>query len=153
INDGTVTNVLYDDSLSTDLLILRYPPIMQFPPDAESEVRARRTIIVANQAPKEADGTDIRYIPEMVHANTERLFRSPVSWVPQSAIVRKALEGRVAPEFLEEFDMPGILDIKEWYVKRRRFRSSIPVVGRHSRDNTMKWPERASELKAAYPLN
>lgn len=153
INAGVVTNVLYDDPVATKLLILRYPPIMQFPADVKSAIRSRRTIILANQAPKETDGSDIRYIPAMVQSNTERIFDSPVSWVPQSKAVREALWSRLDSNVVEDFDMPGILNIGQWYVKRPRSRSSLPVVGRHSRDNAMKWPEKASAIRTAYPLD
>lgn len=153
INTGQVSSVLYDDPAVTDLLILRYPPIMQFPPAEPSNVEAGKVVIVANQAPEELDGSDIRYIPSMVQKHTESAFNAEVSWVPQSDMVRERLENRLADAVLEEFNFPGILNIDEWFVERDRFRSTLPVVGRHSRDDSMKWPERAVDIRAAYPLD
>lgn len=153
INLGKVTNVLYDDPVSTRLLILRYPPIMQFAPAKRSNIISQRTIILANQAPEESDGRDIRYIPSMVQDNTEFAFQSPVTWAPQSFMVRNELEPRLDTSLIEDFDLPGILDLDEWFVRRRRPRSTLPVVGRHSRDNSMKWPEKQSHLRAAYPTD
>lgn len=153
INSGQVTNVLYDDPAHTDLLILRYPPIMQFPPTESSGVLAKKVMILANQAPEELDGSDVRYIPRQVHENTVRAFGTEVAWVPQSAMVRDRLVGRLDNGVIEPFDMPGILNLDEWYVQRKRFRSTLPVVGRHSRDDAMKWPERASDLRSAYPTD
>src|SRR5690625_1362563 len=153
INSGEVVNVLYDDPVSVDLLILRYPPIMQFPPAEPSAVRVGRTLIVANQAPAELDGTDIRYIPMQVHEHTKEAFGTEVLWVPQSPIIRDALAERLPSSFLAHFDLPGILDLDAWYKERRWFRSVLPVVGRHSRDTAMKWPNTASDLEAAYPID
>ena len=123
INSGQVTNVLYDDPISTALLVLRYPPIMQFAPARPSKIISRRTIILANQAPEESDGRDIRYIPSMVQANTEFVFNSPVTWAPQSFMVRQELEGKLDAYLIENFDLLGILNLDEWYVPRRRFLS------------------------------
>src|SRR5699024_906688 len=126
INTGQVTSVLYDDPAITELLILRYPPIMQFPPAEPSNVQAGKVVIVANQAPEELDGSDIRYIPSMVHKHTETAFDTDVSWVPQSEMVRERLEKRLPDSVLEEFNFPGILNIDEWFVHRDRFRSTLP---------------------------
>lgn len=153
INTGQVTNVLYDDPATADLLVLRYPPIMQFPPAVPTAVRANKMIILANQAPEEVDGRDIRYIPSLVHKNSVEIFGSEVMWVPQSAMIRERLKGRLPDDAIAEFDMPGILNVDEWFVERKRFRSALPVVGRHSRDDPMKWPERQAHLRAAYPVD
>lgn len=153
INSGQVTNVFYDDVASTDLLFLRYPPIMQFPPADRSNVKARRVIVVANQAPEELDGSDIRYVPSMVHENTVAAFSGAVTWAPQSDMVRERLINRLDRSVIEDFNIPGILNIDEWFADRQRFRSALPVVGRHSRDDSTKWPESTDDLKAAYPLD
>ena len=46
--------------------------------------------------------------------------------------------------------MPGILDVSEWWLERLWYRSGLPVVGRHSRDNKMKWPADRAVLEQVY---
>lgn len=154
INSGVVDEVLYDDAVSTDLLILRYPPILQFAPDLPSAIAAEQMFILANQAPSELDGRDIRYTVPECDANARRIFTENVTWVPQGPQAREAIAPYLRPEQLEDFDMPGILDPAEWATPiPRRPRGLLPVVGRHSRDNAMKWPSDPKVLQAVYPTD
>ncbi|MQM28570.1 glycosyltransferase [Glycomyces albidus] len=149
INDGTVDQVLVTDDVVCDLLVLRYPPILQFRSGERSSVRPERMIVLANQAPAERDGSDIRYDPDGCHANAADMFGVEPLWVPQGPQVREALSGLTAGR-LADFDMPGILDPADIAPARTGFRSKLPVVGRHSRDDATKWPA-AADLPLVYP--
>lgn len=154
INNGEVDEVLYDDNVITDLLILRYPPILQFAPDKPSGIECGRMFILANQAPSERDGRDVRYLVQDCLENARRIFTSNVTWVPQGPQVREAIGPYLQQGELEEFDLPGIVDPAEWRTSiPRRPRSGLPVIGRHSRDNSMKWPEDAATIEQVYPTN
>ncbi|HEX2143696.1 MAG TPA: glycosyltransferase [Glycomyces sp.] len=147
INDGEVEQVLVTDDVVCDLLVLRYPPILQYRFGEHSSVRPKRMIVLANQAPAERDGSDIRYSPEACHANATDMFGAPPLWVPQGPQVREAL-GDFA--HVADFDMPGILDAGALGPTRTGFRSVLPVVGRHSRDDWTKWPAKR-DLPLIYP--
>lgn len=151
IHDHVAERVIEDDVATARLLILRYPPILQFPAAEPSSIRADQLIIVANQAPSERDGSDIRYDVTDVSTNAERVFGTRALWVPQGPTVRSAIESLVRSGELADYDMPGILDINEWRCTRKSFRSDRPIIGRHSRDNSMKWPDDPATLLAAYP--
>jgi len=149
VNDGEVEQVLPTDDVECDLLVLRYPPILQFRSGERSEVRPKRMIVLANQAPHERDGSDTRYVPDTCHANAEAMFGVAPLWVPQGPQVREALGGLTAGP-LADFDMPGIIDTAQIAPARAGFRSTLPVVGRHSRDDRTKWPT-AADLPLVYP--
>lgn len=153
INSGEVTHLLADDSAEVDLLILRYPPILQFPSSTPLKAHIRRLVIIANQAPAERDGTDIRYVPSECADNAEMLFGLRGLWAPQGPTVRQALIGHLQPDEITPYDVLGILDSDQWRTNRSYFRSKVPVLGRHSRDNVMKWPENSSALSAIYPTD
>ncbi len=153
INNGTVKRICDDDDVKVRLVVLRYPPILQFPPVEPLGIRAERLIILANQAPAERDGSDIRYDVRACSENAEHLFRLRGLWAPQGPTVRHAIESLVCDQELADFDIPGILDIDEWATERRGFRSNRPVVGRHSRDNPMKWPGDSATLRSVYPID
>ncbi|NWO07379.1 MAG: hypothetical protein HLX50_17330, partial [Alteromonadaceae bacterium] len=153
INDGVVDEVLYDDTVAIKLLLLRYPPILQFAPHKPSSLRVARMLITANQAPSELDGSDIRYIVGDCHKNAEFMFGAEVSWVPQGPQVREAIEPYLDDAQLMPFDFPGILDPTVWKSDiPRKPVSKIPVIGRHSRDDKMKWPEHKQTLQEVYPF-
>lgn len=153
INKKVVTEVLYDDQVRVRLLILRYPPILQFAPDTPSELAVDKMIILANQAPSERDGSDIRYLVGDCEDNARRIFRTDTIWVPQGPQVREAIEPYCG-ESLAQFDMPGILNPDDWFRPSSRVASRVlPVLGRHSRDNRMKWPEDIKTIRNVYPFD
>src|SRR5699024_1258301 len=153
IYDGYVDQVHYDDQFKVDLLILRYPPILQFFTYETSKLEVQSLVILANQAPSELDGSDIRYLVEDCDRTATRSFNVKPLWVPQGPQVRDFLEYYVPNLDLAEFNIPGILDLDEWWQERLWFRSEVPVVGRHSRDNRMKWPSSREVMDSVYPAN
>lgn len=152
INAGAVDHVLPTDEAETALLVIRYPPVLQFPPVDPAQLRADRVVILANQAPSEGDGSDLRYVPEACTRSAAHLFgRQPV-WCPQGPAARQALQhAGLPPADLADFDMPGIIDTDKWCLERSGFRSDVPVIGRHSRDNWTKWPVDRKTLLQLYP--
>lgn len=150
ILSGRVKLIQPQDQIQATVTFLRYPPTLQFR-SKPLNISQDHLIIVANQAPSERDGTDIRYRVEDVRAHAESLFGQTALWAPQGPQVREALTGRVPPSELLDFDMPGILDVEQWAQSRDLRRSDRPVIGRHSRDNVMKWPEDRRQLLTIYP--
>lgn len=151
VHDGAVTQLLPDDAADIRLAILRYPPLLQFPSSRPIGAEVQKLLIVANQAPCERNGQDIRYIPRLCADHAERLFGIRALWVPQGPSAREALAGLLDEGEMADFDMPGIIESAVWRTDRSYFRSDIPVIGRHSRDHLMKWPSSSSDLAAAYP--
>ncbi len=151
INSGTVEHVLLSDDVSVSVLVIRYPPVLQFADRSRSRVRARRVIILANQAPSEVDGTDLRYVPMACMDAARELFGVEPRWCPQGPAVRAELVRQLDVEGITAFDMPGIIDVDTWVLERTGFRSNMPVIGRHSRDNWTKWPGDRVSLSDAYP--
>jgi hypothetical protein len=150
INDGTVEQVLPTDAVECELLVLRYPPILQFRAGERLPIRPKRMIVLANQAPAERDGADVRYVPDACHAVATGMFGVEPLWVPQGPQVREALDGTLTATALADVDMPGIMDDAALSPPRTGFRSTLPVVGRHSRDDPTKWPAKA-DLPLVYP--
>lgn len=151
IADGTVDEVAISDRLSVGVLVLRYPPILQFVRHEPAAWTVGRALVVANQAPYEMDGTDVRYRVEDCIANFRALFGLDAVWVPQGPLIRDAIENLVPPDLLDPEDMPGIVDVKEWRTPSRRPHGNRLVVGRYSRENIMKFPGTAEALLRCYP--
>jgi len=150
INSGEVVHVLPGDDVEVKLAILRYPPILQFTPVHPMGWKVHRLMIVANQSPSELDGSDLRYQVGDCIRNARHLFGVDGIWAPQGPHVRDAIKTLVPPALLDPQDMPGILDVDEWAVRDRRL-GPVPVIGRYSRDNAMKFPGSARAMLAAYP--
>jgi len=149
---GIVRRVLIDDPHRIRVMVLRYPPILQFPPSVQAAIKPDRLIILANQAPSERDGSDVRYHVLDVDTHAAALFGVKPLWVPQGPTVRHTIEDHASTIWLADYDLPGILDVEEWRTERSSYRSTRPVIGRHSRDDAMKWPDSRDSLVAAYPI-
>ena len=117
VNRGVVDHVCLSDHVSASVLVIRYPPVLQFADRSRSRVRARRVIILANQAPAVVDGTDLRYVP-MACTDDEGDLRSRAPVVPTGPAVRAELVRQLKPGELMPFDMPAIIDVDTWVLER-----------------------------------
>lgn len=151
LHEGTVEMVVEDDEVDIGLLLLRYPPILQFASDAPTRWNVESAWIVANQAPAERDGRDLRYLVEDCDRTARRLFGCDPLWVPQGPTARHALEPFEGLVRISDFDDPGIIDPEEWekapHVPDPERR---PRVGRYSRDAPMKFPASSDDLREVY---
>lgn len=150
LSEGRVRLIHLDDEVDIGVLLLRYPPILQFPPATQARVKARCLLIVANQAPAERSGVDQRYIPADVHENAANLFGVEPRWIPQSPAIRAVLEPLLPSDALGDWDNPAIIDVEAWVQERRRAPNREPVIGRFSRDDVIKFPRTGKELLEAY---
>jgi glycosyltransferase involved in cell wall biosynthesis len=152
INRGIVSYCLSTDETNSALLMTRDPSILQFPRHQPPGVTTKLTAIVASEAPSALDGSDSRYVPQACTAAAGQLFGAPTVWIPQDHKVRHALEmsGLSQPE-VASFELPGVIDPRQWRVGRTGFRAGAPVVGRHSRDSSTAWPRNREALLQVYP--
>ncbi|MBM6402941.1 glycosyltransferase [Phycicoccus sp. CSK15P-2] len=155
VRDGDVTLLQLDDDVEVDLLLVRYPPILQYPPSNPAAIRPRRVVIVANQAPLEQDGTDQRYVVRDVTERAADLFGTEPRWWPQGPTVRELLEAQDPGAVLLPRDDLGLIDVGHWHVRDGRDPAAGGgplVVGRYSRDDVIKFPQTWADVLAAYDL-
>ena len=156
LDAGRVRMVHLDDAVDIDVLLLRYPPILQYPPSAPkgpdgspTGVRPRTLVIVANQAPAEVDGSDQRYAVGTVERNARELFGTDPLWAPQGPSIRRLLQRETSA--LTPWDDPGLVDLASWRTRDpEQPPAATPVVGRYSRDDRIKFPTEWETLRAAY---
>lgn len=140
--------VFPEEERHVGLLLLRYPPLMQFPSIQTTNLTVERFIIVANQAPSEPDGTDQRYIPAEVDAQSERIIGVKPLWVAQGPTIREILQEHADSIDLAEWNLPTIAEeiaTSGWVPRQKRV-----VVGRHSRDDDIKFPADPRDLFKSY---
>ncbi|GGL08789.1 hypothetical protein GCM10012284_49290 [Mangrovihabitans endophyticus] len=151
LDRGVVEQVFLTDEVDVAVLMIRYPPVVQFAPDQPSAISAGAVVILANQAPRERDGRDWRYVPSTCAAHARRLFGVQPLWCPQGPAVRAEIAGDLPGGAIAPFDIPGIIDARRWRIDRTGFRSTRPVLGKHSRDHWTKWPADRETLLRVYP--
>lgn len=148
---NVIDEVILSDAATVDVLVLRYPPILQFLPAETSSLKVGSMLIVANQAPHERDGSDLRYEVGTCSRHAKQLFGVTPLWVPQGESVRSQIEPLLPSNMIDKENMPGIIDLKEWAVDRSTPKGEKPIVGRYSRDHKLKFPPNRTELVQAYP--
>lgn len=153
LHAGGVELVNLEDDVRCRLLLLRYPPILQFIAGLKSGVKAEHVRIICNQPPAEKDGSDRRYDIGACSRNAAHLFGKQPIWAPIGELARESIQGGVARSLLTPRDWHNVIDVDEWRCERPRFAASKPVIGRHSRDDHTKWPEDADTLRAVYPTD
>ncbi|WP_022923498.1 glycosyltransferase [Serinicoccus marinus] len=153
VRSGAVSWVQPDDDVDIDVLLVRYPPILQYPPRLSRVARVRQVLVMANQGPVEPDGTDQRYVVADVTGRARELFGAPVTWVPQSPTIRRVLREQDPSVPLTDWDNPGLIDADAWAVRptaRAPGAGGTVVVGRHSRDDRIKFPTSWAALERGY---
>jgi len=151
LHAGVIEEVLLTDTVEVCLLIIRYPPILQFTPRNPSCWTINKAVLIANQAPCEADGSDLRYLTNECTDNAKNLFGVEPLWVPQGPHVRIAIEKLIPPSLLSSVNNPGIIDREKWVGTREKGRRSMLCIGRYSRDTPVKFPETKELMLEIYP--
>lgn len=158
LDGNQVQMIVYGEKVSCDVLILRYPPILQewqrFIPDVE----AKDIQVIVNQTPMShyGPGAVLRYDIRRASQHLRKYFGKPGIWYPIGPQVRKALHDHHSKELksitLADEDWSNIIDVDEWQRPLRPPKNGTCVrIGRHSRDQDVKWPSDPQELLAIYP--
>lgn len=158
--DGQHVQVLtYGESAECDVLIVRYPPVLQYFQEFVPKIDAKIINVIVNQPPmSEYSGQGVkRYSIQDCAKNVKRIFGKSAVWYPIGPAVREILNERHFDELqlidLADEDWVNIIDIDAWAPEKRKVIGDINkiAVGRHARDNYVKWPSTKNELLKAYP--
>jgi tetratricopeptide (TPR) repeat protein len=160
--DGEAVSVLtYGERATCDLLILRYPPVLQHAQRYLPALDPRRIKVIVNQPPMSDYGPEgrVRYDLARAEANLRAAFGRPGEWHPIGPLVREALHERHGDELgaidLRPDDWINVLDVDEWDRGLgggpRPDRSGPMRIGRHARDNAVKWPATREAVLEVYP--
>ncbi|MGX9966008.1 glycosyltransferase [Roseomonas sp. F4] len=152
--------VVFGENISCDLLIIRYPPVLQEYQRFLPRVVAKEIKVIINQTPmSEYSGAgDVRFTFKEAAQNLLQYFGKSAAWYPIGPLVRETLHQHHADELhhikLADQDWFNIIDIEGWSRGRRRRGPSDRLrIGRHSRDAFVKWPGTKEEVLAAYPAS
>ncbi len=150
LHQGKCTLIHSDWELEAGCCSMRFPPIFDFSPAAVPAIETSHHVMAVNTAPVERDGTGRMYNIDRVLAHMHSTFGTPGVWYPIGPRLREYIENEVPADVLSSEDWVNIVDVNSWIVNRSRFCGDRPVVGRHSRDDRVKWPTDPEILREAY---
>lgn len=145
--------------LSCDVLVIRAPKLGEVLMDDLPRITAASTVVVVNQTPFYYYGdvpSGVAYDLPTVFRNLSEAF-GPARWMPIGPAVREALVGFHGDDMdlsaVPHWDWVNIIDAALWHRQAPRVPDGTVRIGRHSRDDPVKWPERAEDLRAIYPVD
>lgn len=159
VDGESVSFVVQGESVSCDHLVIRHPPVVQHLQDRIPQVSAKRVSVIVNQPPKREyseTGATLYDIPTC-HRNIVKAFGVEASWHPIGPLVRASLFDHHADELanitLGDEDWVNIINVAEWQRAPHTPGDGPIRIGRHSRDQYVKWPESAEVLRELYPAD
>lgn len=152
--DGENVRLLsWGEAAHADLVLVRFPPVLNSRNECMPVVSGDHVRIIANQPPQRTWHADseLLYDIEACDAEARRRYGVEPVWHPIGPTAREGLLAMNANFRLSEKDWVNIINVDEWRVEREFRRRKRIVIGRHSRDHWVKWPESADDLTAIYP--
>ena len=137
------------DTCAVGGLVVRHPSVLQYADGLSSSLDAAEVVLIVNNPPVLADGGGAPFDVDVAAANAERLFGRRPRVHPESGATRKVLTSVVDPGGIEPQNWLGFVS-DSWLGTPRTVAPRTPVVGRHSRDHRLKWPDQLADLRAAY---
>lgn len=149
--------IVYGEKVTCDVLIVRHPPILEEWQRYLPEIEAKQVAVIVNQPPKRdysEEGLTLYNIPRCVEHLQQYVGQKGI-WYPIGPLVREALEQHHGEELehitLSKEDWVNIIDLEEWRRPARPEKGAKIKIGRHSRNQYVKWPHRKEELLKVYP--
>jgi glycosyltransferase involved in cell wall biosynthesis len=161
LDGDRVQMLVYGEKASCDTLILRHLPILQEWQQFVPDVEAANVHVIVNQTPRRLygdEGSDegkLVYSISRCEEHLQKNFGKAGVWHPIGPLIRGALYQHHAENLTEitlaDEDWSEIIDVDEWRRETRPPRGPKPRIGRHSRDQDVKWPVDPKKLLAIYP--
>lgn len=151
---GAVELLSAGEQASARTFVIGFAVVLRHLLDELPAVASERQAVIVNQmASAWTSRPSSVYDPLRLRAHMRQLFGVEGVWVPISPRVRRLMmaDPRYPPPHDE--DWIPLLDAQLWSQKPLRWRGGErprPVIGRHSRDHTTKWPAGRRALRAAY---
>lgn len=154
ISSGRIAEITLATPCEARLVMVRWPACFQYLPEIKFGIKAQKTIVIANHVPYETGNVRHFYDIQQVLGNVEKAFGVKALWAPMSAVVRRLCDPHLARGQSLELDWVAVLESSAGeIVPRTKPVSSVPSIGRHSRDDHLKWPETRAAILDIYPTD
>jgi UDP:flavonoid glycosyltransferase YjiC (YdhE family) len=133
------------------LVLIHHPNILDHFFQPRPDVTADTVIMILHHPVRDRAGR-VQYVLDDIAAHGTAAFGTPVFLAPVSPVVRAGLPLLLPPDArLLETDWTNLIDLADWPRRPQRPPGAVAVIGRHSRPDARKWPDRLEDALAAYP--
>jgi UDP:flavonoid glycosyltransferase YjiC (YdhE family) len=141
----------YDAPATCEILLAHHPFVFQNLPLQRPRLKPKRIVAVLHHPPVDGDNRS-QYDTAKLIAALEATYSAPVFLAPVGPIVRQQLlEIGVSEDCILRRDFLNLVDESEWPARTRPAPTDHVVIGRHSRNDPLKWPDKTQDIMAAYP--
>jgi hypothetical protein len=153
IQTGQAELVDIEQSASASAVVIRSPRTFARFAGRGPRIETDLVVMVANHSHFDTRGNRPWYAVDPIEVDEwlRKWFRAPVVWAPIGPAIRAELEELAPPLQLLDECWYNVIDVDAWVKDRSRFVGDRPTIGRHGRDDAMKWPEAREPILAAYP--
>jgi hypothetical protein len=148
LHHGAAEVIPADGKAEGKVLFVHSPWVL--PKMAPTQLSAPIRILVAHHPPVDARGR-LYYDPWLVQRHARTAFGKNLIWAPISPVCRDAFDaaGLTFPRL--RMDWTNLLFVDDWGAARSGLIGDVPIIGRHSRPRTVKWPNTREALLQIYP--
>jgi hypothetical protein len=151
LDEGLATLLIPGEPVDTRLLLVRGPSLVTHEQPRRPRIRAERRLLVVNAVHREDTGTILYYEPQRLEEQLADRFGGDWDIAAISPVVAREL-AELAPGLPTRAEhWVNVIDVDTWSVARDLDASPL-VIGRHGRDNPVKWPADAEALRLHLPL-
>ncbi|MEX2532373.1 MAG: hypothetical protein WD360_00240 [Nitriliruptoraceae bacterium] len=159
LDDGIASLIDREAHVHCDVAIVRHPKVAEaLDVSLLPRVQAETQAMIVNQAlsvpvsMRRRDANTTRFDVSRAKQNLSDWLGAEPTWWPISPLVRDDMRNAAADVALADTDWVNIIDPERWRVPRTLGRHAVPVIGRHSRDDILKWPQK-KDLFRVYPTD
>ncbi|GAB3843630.1 glycosyltransferase family 2 protein [Nesterenkonia populi] len=150
--EGRLDWLTLDRAVTTPLMVLHWPAVMQLATGLESKIQADRIVSVANQLPAQLGGDGRYYSVDQVSQNCLQTFGLKPVWAPQTAVARQFITSQLPPQELSETNWTSVVAYAPDLEPRQPDPERSPVIGRPVEETETHWPLK-SVRSQAYPVS
>ena len=134
------------------IAFLHHPMVFSTGMEEQPKLEAEKIIMVAHHLPFRGDGS-LQYNPISTSRQVRRLFGQNSLWAPVSGVCRSQLLSFTPLLKLTSQDWPNVFDHAAWMPTRKKFSEQTVRIGRHGRNDFLKWPAHRREIEESLPTH
>ncbi len=150
IDSGQLTYIDPESTVSAELLIVADPSSFQYRPRRNLDIDSRFRIISVTNELSAGHGQE-RLSWTTTYRHAVDVLGDDVVWAPGNPFVREQLRHLAPKPSLSAVDWHSCIDPTEWFLERKGFCSSRPVIGISGPPVEDAWPKDANEILSLYP--
>lgn len=152
LDQGAIDQLFAEERHRIKLLLLGDPAVLQFKPYESNRLEVQTFCIVADHVPSASCLDSYSFDPCVSIDCGREYFGVRPSWLPRCPAARHQLRASGVPDSdIRTSEYPSLVDSKRWCVPRDRFRSALPVIGYHRRNESAESSSDVSMCTSVYP--